>query len=339
MNLKNIDYSLINKELIRLYNSDNFSDKEELAYHYGILGFNSIAYKFLSEINAEKIHINRHLADLDSLYFAEELAEKISNNIFDDIPRGNWNFKFIDELEIVLPNNDSDISSIINIIPYLEILKQKNFIDRVKIKCSDIFKNLFSKFFDYIEIGSSETKTLTFEVIEFCEKNYPGELNKSITNISKKISNKPKKYVGVSWFSNKIWERHKSIPIGVLINTIGNHTNDYDVKSVQYNYPDIEIEIYNRYSKNKIIDRFDSKINVDILEVVEGISDCKMYLGISNTFANVSAYLLDIPTIVTSSTPSMYWYWMNGLNKNVKIARMRFQGDFLHITNTINDLL
>jgi hypothetical protein len=64
-----------------------------------------------------------------------------------------------------------------------------------------------------------------------------------------------------------------------------------------------------------------------------------MYVGISNTCAHISANLLNLPTIVTASSPSFYWNWHLNHNKNIILARMRFEGDYEYITNRINKFL
>jgi hypothetical protein len=342
--LKQIDYNVFKKELDEVQNSSEKNNMIETAYHYGHFGFNSIAAQKLINVQADNSHIEKHLVQLDSINSQSTENINLVINDYSNIIRGNYNFKNIDELEIVFPGYQDDkreVGIFINLLPYIEIIKNKFNIKTIKIDCSDRLQDLFSIYFPYIEIGKSKIKTSQYEIIEHIYVNGGSSiLRNSIKNISKRMRNNNNRiYTGINWFSNNIFDRYRSIPIGTLINTVGNHSVDLKVKNFQYNKPELELDIYNRYSKNKIVDSFDSHIDTPLIDLVEEVGECNLFVGIQSEASVIAYSLYGIPTIITAGSPNFYWYFLNGHNPYINIARMRFQGDYEHITNRINKLI
>jgi hypothetical protein len=331
------DYLSLRKDLIEIYNSDNIEDKLKLAYHYGNFGFNSIAAKFLIEANVDKFHINSHLYCLDSYHLEEPLDANIfSKNILTDVDLSK-----VETIQIVCENYDNhsrEIGLYIHLIPYIEILVKKYKIKNIYFDCNPRLHDFLEKYFPHIKIGKHENKVTIFDIVnEVIKLGGSSLLRNSIREISKKFV-KPeieKKYVGINWFANNLLERNRSISIGVLINTVGNSDKNLEIKSLQYNNPELEIETFNRYSKNKISEIFYNDINTSVLDIVDSLVDCKVFVGIQSEASVIAFSLYGIPTIVTSSSSSMYWYFINGLNPYIKCAKMRFQGDYESVAKTI----
>ena len=338
--IKNIDYLVLRDELDKIYTSDNLNDKIEIAYHYGNFGFNSIAVKNLREIKADSAHINRHLNQLDSLYndhpasIGDYTAEFTTNQ---DISK-------LKSFQILCKNYDNhnrEAGLYIHLIPYIEVLRTKYGIETVYFDCNPRLADLFAKYFPYIKIGTAPTVVSMHDVInEVTKLGGSALLRAEILKISKQIRGNIKpEFVGINWFANTILERYRSIPIGTLINTIGNHRINYSVMSMQYNDPQEEIDIYNRYSKNKITEVFYNDRSTTILDIVEAVAKCKLFVGIQSEACVIAFSLFGIPTIVTASSPLMYWYFENQLNPFIKCARMRFTGDYEYTTKTITKFL
>jgi hypothetical protein len=142
--------------------------------------------------------------------------------------------------------------------------------------------------------------------------------------------------LGINWFANNIYDRYRSIPIGTLINTVGNHPKDLGVMSLQYNDPSIEIDIYNKYSKNKIVEVFNNDINTTPVEILNAVAQCYCVVGIQSEPIMMAAWVLGIPTIVTASSPNFYWYFLNQMNPNLHTVQMRFAGDYDYVIKNIN---
>ena len=342
--LKEIDYDIFLKELNQIKNSEKMDDMIETAYHYGHFGFNSITAEKLIKAKVPQQHIEKHLVQLDSIHNHETDQGELIVNDYSNIKRGNYNYTHIDELEIVFSGYDKEqreVGIFINLLPYIEILKNKFNIKKIKLNCSDRLQDLFHIYFPYIEIGESEIKTSQYEVMEYVYFNGGSSaIRNSVKNISKRMrNNKNSIYTGINWFSNNIFDRYRSVPIGTLINTVGNHPNDLRIKNFQYNKPDLEIEIYNRYSKNKIVDSFDSYIDTPLIDMVEAVGECSLFVGIQSEASVIAYSLYGIPTIITAGSPNFYWYFLNGHNPYINVARMRFQGDYEHITQKINKLI
>jgi hypothetical protein len=343
--LKEIDYDILLDELNIIKNSEKKSDLIETAYHYGHFGFNSITADKLIKANVDIKHIEKHLVQLDSIYsHSYDNNNNLILNDYSNVVRGNYNYQEIDELEIFFPEYENDkreVGIFINLLPYIEIIKNRFNIKTIKIQCSERLKDLFDIYFPYIEIGKSDIKTSQYEVMEYVYFNGGSStIRNSVKNISKRMrNNKNQIYTGINWFSNNIFDRYRSIPIGTLINTVGNHSVNLKVKNFQYNKPDLEIEIYNRYSKNKIVDSFDSFIDTPLIDLVDAVGECKLFVGIQSEASVIAYSLYGIPTIITAGSPNMYWYFLNEHNPYINVARMRFQGDYDHITNRINKLI
>jgi hypothetical protein len=342
--IKQIDYDIFSTELDNIKNSDEIDDMIETAYHYGHFGFNSITSEKLIKANVPQDKIEKHLVQLDSINYHSNILDKLMMNDYSSIERGNFKFTNIDELEIVFPdyeNNQREVGIFINLLPYIEIIKDRFNIKKIKILCSSRLKELFEIYFPYIEIGKSDIKTSQYEIMEYVYFNGGSSaIRNSVRNISKRMrNNKNRIYTGINWFSNDIFDRHRSIPIGTLINTVGNHSVNLKVKSFQYNKPSLEIDIYNRYSKNKIIDSFDSYIDTPLIDLVESVGECSLFVGIQSEASVIAYSLYGIPTIITAGSPNFYWYILNRHNPYINIARMRFQGDYDYITKGINKLI
>ncbi len=343
--LKELDYEFLLSELNSIKNSKNNDYLLECAYHYGHFGFNAYAIKYLEEAQYQEENAKlKHKVHLDSLYSIQEENSNLSVNDFSNIKRGNCNFLECEEFEIVFDGYDNtgrESGIYIQLLPYIEILKHRANIKSIKINCNERLRELFQLYFPYIEIGSSENKVNSYEIVEYVYSiGGSSLLRNSINNISKRLkNNKNKKFLGISWFANTLYDRYRSIPIGVLINTVGSNIKDLNVKSFQYNDPKIEIEIYNRYSKNKILETFDNDINTSVVEILDAVSECYCFVGNPNEMSVIASSLCGIPTIVTSSSPHFYWYIINELNPYLNTIRMRFAGDCDYITKGINKLL
>ncbi len=342
--LEKINYDDFIFELDKIKNSTEKSHMIETAYHYGHFGFNSITAEKLIKSNFDMIHIEKHLVQLDSLYSHSTENYKVAFNDYSNILRFNYDYTEIDELQIVFPgyeNYEREVGIFINLLPYIEFIKNKFNIKSIKIDCPDRLKDLFTIYFPYIEIGFSSTKTSQYELMEYVYFNGGSSaIRNSVKNISKRMrNNKNPSYTGINWFSNNIVDRYRSIPIGTLINTVGNHPVDLKVKNFQYNKPELEIDIYNTYSKNKIVDSFDSYIDTPLIDLVEAVGDCNLFVGIQSEASVIAYSLYGIPTIITAGSPNFYWYFMNGHNPYINVARMKFQGDYEYITNRINKLI
>jgi len=342
--LTNIKYLDIFEGMNSIYNSENKEHQKILAYHYGMLGFNAVSAEKMIKCEMNEMHINRHLVHLDSLYYENSWISEVIMNDFSNIPRGNCDLTRTEEFEIIFDDNHlnpREIGIYINILPYINILKNRFNIKSIKINCNDRLKELFEIYFPYIEIGTSKNKVTQYEVLEYVYNNGGSSaLRNSIKNISKKLfNNKNPYYVGINWFSNKLSDRHRSIPIGTLINTVGKNKKKLNVMSLQYNETNIETDIYNRHSSNKIKNKFENDINTSVIDILNAVSNCYMFVGIQSE-ASVMAYsLCGIPTIITSGSPHFYWYFLNQQNPYINIARMRYQGDFGYIEDTINKLI
>ena len=241
--LKEIDYDVLEKELDKIKNSEKIDDMIETAYHYGYFGFNSITAEKLIKANVPQQHIEKHLVQLDSIHNHETNQGELIVNDYSNIKRGNYNYTQVDELEIVFSEYNKtqrEVGIFINLLPYIEILKSKFNIKKIKIQCSDRLQDLFDIYFPYIEIGQSDIKTSQYEVMEYVYfSGGSSAIRNSVKNISKRMrNNKNPIYTGINWFSNNIFDRYRSVPIGTLINTVGNHPVDLKVKNFQYNKPE-----------------------------------------------------------------------------------------------------
>lgn len=338
--LKDVDYLVLRDELSQIYTSPKIDDKIEVAYHYGNFGFNSIAIKYLREVGADPWHINRHLNQMDSVYNDYPSSIRDYSQEFTT----NHDLSKLKTFQILCKNYDNhnrEAGLYIHLLPYIEVLRTKYGIETVYFDCNSRLADFFAKYFPHVKIGTADTVVSMHDVInEVTKLGGPSLLRTEIIKISKMIrGNATPEYVGINWFANTLLERYRSIPIGTLINTIGIHKTDYKVMSLQYNDPAEEINIYNRYAKNKITEVFYNDINTSILDIVEAVAKCKMFIGIQSEACVIAFSLLGIPTIVTAGSPLMYWYFENQLNPYIKCARMRFAGDQDWVTRTINKFL
>lgn len=344
--IKNIDYNVLENELKNISNSNKYEDKLECAYHYGHFGFNAYTLKYLKDANyLDEEAFDKHLGQLDSTYHpnCKKQSELIFNN-YSSIERGNCDFLSVDEFEIVFDDyhlNQREIGIYIHILPFIESVKKRSKFKSIKINCNERMRELFNMYFPYIEIGTSTNKVSYYQLIENVYQNGGSSLiREAVKGISKRvIRNKNPSFIGVNWFANNIYDRYRSIPIGLLINTVGSHDKDLNVMSLQYNNPEYEIDIFNRYSKNKITEVYDNDIQSTPLEILEAVSRCYCFVGIQSEAAMMAYCLCGIPTIVTASSPNMYWYFLDGLNPFLHSVRMRFSGDYDYIIKNIRKLL
>ena len=334
-----IDYKKLKQELDVIYNQSESPDhKVKVAYHYGHFGFNAVTAKILIELGIDQYLA--HMKQLDSIYVNSPWGK----NNYSDIQRGNCNFLNTNDYEIVFSNYVNDpreIGIYIQALPFIEYLHMQGKIKSVKINCNERLRELFAKYFPYVQIGTAANKVNHLEIMHYVHATGGASLiRQAIKNISNRIiTDKTPRFVGINWFANNIYDRYRSIPIGTLINTVGAHPKNLAVMSLQYNDPKIEIDIYNRYSKNKIIEVFDNDINTTPLEILDAVAQCYCVVGIQSEAIMMAAWLLGIPTIVTASSPNLYWYFLNQLNPNLHIAQMRFAGDYEQVYKNINKWL
>jgi hypothetical protein len=340
--LKQIDYRKFESELKSMMNSSIRDDQLECAYHYGHFGFNAYCLKYLqqAQINDDNDGVQAHWRQLE----ATAVVSKLVQQDYTDIPRPDFDFLNVTELEVTFPEwegHQREIGIYIQALPYIELLKQRTRVQKIKINCTERLRELLALYFPYIEIGTHANKVNQVFLLEWVKNQGGASLVRGvIRRIAQRIrTNKNPRYLGINWFANTIFDRYRSIPIGTLINTVGNHAKPLQVKSLQYNDPQIEIDIYNRYSKNKIISTFDNDINTTAVEILDAVAECYCVVGIQSEPVMMSAWLLGIPTIVTASSPNMYWYFLNKLNPFLHIIQMRYAGDYDYITNKINRLI
>jgi hypothetical protein len=343
--IRDIDYIKFVNELQQLQTSSNTADILECAYHYGHFGFNAYTVKYLEDAkHPSDEDISKHKAHLDSIFTPLTQNTLVKFNNFSQINRGNCNIALTEEYEIdfeFYSGDSREIGIYIQLLPLIEIVKAQTAAKKIKINCNERLRSLFEKYFPYIEIGTSKNKINYFEIIEYVY-NHGGSalIRKSVLDISKKIRpDISQKYIGINWFANTIFDRYRSIPIGLLINTVGIHSKDLKIKSFQYNDPKLEIDIFNRYSKNKITSTFDNDINTSVLEILDAVKECYCFVGIQSEASVIAYSLCGIPTIVTAGSPHFYWYFLNRLNPFLHTIRMRYAGDYNYISEEINKLL
>lgn len=342
--LKDIDYIGITEDLFSIQNSDIPEDNIEYARHYGAFGFNSIAVDRLSSAGIDHRQYGDQLAHLDSMYCFSWYTTQLINNIFTNIPRGNCELGNVDEVEVVFEDyhlEQYEAGVYLNALPFIEHVKNLLGIKVFKINCNDRIAEVFEKYFPYIRVGTCKNKVTVYELIE---RTFNTGGSSAVLKAVKQISGRVVKvksptFVGTHWFSNAIFDRGRSIPMGVLINTIGNNPKNLDIMSLQYNNPKIDIEIYNKYSKNKISKVYSNDINTSLLDTIAAVSECYMYVGIQSEVSMIASALCGIPTMITASSPNIYWYILNGLNPYVNVARMRYSGDYEYITDKINKFI
>jgi hypothetical protein len=336
-----IDYDKIKIDLKNLLQSKNKNDQLEVAYHYGHFGFNAICLQYLIKANHTEIkHLFNHWCQIDAV----KNPSKIARNDFSEIVRGNWNFSFVEELEVEFSEYVTDqreIGIYIQALPYIELIYNLGLVKKIKINCNERLRELLKIYFPYIEIGTCLNKVNRYELIEYVNQHGgAASIRRTILNISSRIrTNKNPSYIGINWYANNIYDRYRSIPIGTLINTVGNHQKNLSVKSLQYNDPHIEIDLYNTYSKNKIVEVFNNDINTSAIEILDAVAQCYCVVGVQSEAIMMAHCLLGIPTIVAASSPNFYWYFLNELNPFLHIAQMRFTGDYEYVIKTINKWL
>jgi hypothetical protein len=340
----NIDYDELRKHLFNIQYSNDVSDKLVYAKHYGHFGYNSICSQYLIDAGADREHINKHLVQIDSLSSSDTFHSDLITNNFTNIPRGNCDLDKVDEVEVVFDNyhlHKTEAGVYLNALPFIEHIKNLYNIKSIKINCNQRIAEVFEEYFPYIQVGTSNNKVTFYELVErtFCTGN-SSSVMQAVKQISKRVVKvEEPNYVGTHWFSNTFYDRYRSIPMGVLINTLGNNQKDLDIMSLQYNNPKIDIELFNKYSKNEITYVYDNDINTSLVDTIAAVSNCYAYVGIQSEVSAIAFALCGIPTMITASSPNMYWYLLNGLNPYISLARMRYSGDYQYITDKINKFI
>jgi len=339
--IRQFDYKKLQHELLQKYNSENKTDQFEIAYHYGHFGFNAIAAKYLKLADKQVPYADDHLAQLDSFYNTAYPSAQLRNKF-----RYNQDFSKLKTFQIVCPYYDDhnrETDMYVFLIPFIQALRTKySNIETVYFDCKhNRLQDLFKKYFPFIHIGTASIAVSSYDVMDEVKKlGGAALLRAEILKISHLIRGiKQPQFVGINWFSNAIWEKHRSIPIGTLINTVGAHENNLQVMSLQYNNLQTEIDIYNRYAKNKIIQTFDNDINTSVLDMVNAVSQCRLVIGIQSEVLVLACSLLGIPSLVTANSPVMRWYLESQLNPFVQSTVMRFIGDHEYVCTRINKFL
>jgi hypothetical protein len=342
--LKNINYELLQTELFKIQYSNSTEDILEYARHYGVFGYSSIVLDRLIATNQDQSHIEKHLVALDSLESFDDFRSDLIGNNFTNIPRGNCKLDEVDELEVVFDDYHLaayEAGVYLNALPYIEHIKDLYNIKTIKINCNRRIAEVFEEYFPYIQVGISRNKATVYELVERTSlTGGSSSVMRAVKQISKRVVKvEEPNYVGTHWFSNTFYDRYRSIPMGVLINTIGNSVKDLPIMSLQYNNPKIDIELFNKYSKNQISRVYDNDINTSLVDTIAAVSECYMYVGIQSEVSMIASALCGIPTMITASSPNIYWYILNGLNPYVNVARMRYSGDYEYITDKINKFI
>lgn len=338
-------YRDLQNELVHKANYGTAEDKEYCIGQYASLGIYSYALKLAIENNSDSTTINALRARMDASYRPISMLSDITNNIIPVVTEHtNCDLVKCDSLEVVFPHYDEssgETGYFIHFLPYIETLKQKNPNLRVKINTGRRLEELFSIYFPYIENGTHVNKINYIELIKYVESlGGASVLRNTIRSIADRIVyNKTARTMGINWYANDINNRDRSIPLGVLINTIGNNDKNLNIKSLQYNNITSDIETFNNYSKNKITSVFSNDIHTSIVDILRAVAQCSCFVGIQSEAAVMAYSLCGIPTIVTSNSPHFYWYFLEDRNPYLNIARMRFAGDYDGITKKINRLI
>lgn len=326
------------------YNGDKH-DKELCAYYYNDLGLHSYGLKIFNELGINNAIIDSNCrAHMDSSFIPIDDSSEVAHFLYPYQNVTNCKVLDVDEVEVVFPGYETpgrESGLFIQTLPYIEALKKINPDLKVYMQCSDRVSVLFDKYFEYIQTGQHSNKIHCYDLFKAVkERGGPSLLRPAVLNISRRISPHPEsQYIGINWYANDIRNQSRSIPIGTLINSVGNHKLDLNIKSLQYNNIETDIDVFNKYSKNKIISKVDSNIDTTIVEIIESLKDCYCFVGIQSEAAVIAYSLLGIPTIVTASTPHMYWYFHNSMNPFLNTVRMRFNGDYEYVNRRIHRLL
>lgn len=338
-----IDFNALRTELEMLAKSSHPDDILLCADLYNRFGFESYAISRILNHNIALPDSHNSMSQIDSLFRLNDHLSHASHCDFRYVSRTGCNFIDLDEFEVLLPFEDSkrETGAYIKILPYLEYIKLHSRVQKIKINCNERLRELFEKYFPYIEIGVSKNQITEYELVEYISKQGGRSIvRNAVRSISERVLGKTNpEYLGINWFANNIIGRSRSIPIGVIINTVGNHSKDFKVKSLQYNNISTDVQLYNYYSKNKIKSEFYNDINTSIVEILDAVKECYCFVGIQSEAAMLAYNVCGIPTIVTASTPHFYWYFIDSLNPYLNTVRMRYSGDYDHITRKINNLL
>ena len=267
-------------------------------------------------------------------YYDEALWLLEKNNLV-----GNWNYEKTDELYVNLnwPINSPEKGLIFVHLHIFTYLIEKYNIKNLYIQCNEQFKDFFSLYFPEIKVVNEKDVIhkipqisiykafIDFHKQENSKKIILDQIQKNRKRVESKLNKKDNK-IGLLWFSNDIISPHKSIPIGTFINTIGNNKKDLKLKSLQYNLTDVDIGLFNKYSKNKIQEQFHNNFHTPIIDIVHEVFDCKAVIGTSTVVLIAGAF--GIPTLITAASPHFHWYLKENITPTIKTSRMKFFGDW-----------
>ena len=335
------------RKYLKLLNDDNYFEKKD---YDDIIDLQD---NLIEKHNNVPKYRLEHFSDIPTYLLAKQYedVEYILNKKYNVYKR--WNFDAVDSLFVDLHIKTADdvkkqeLGLFLVFLPIILYYKKTYNIKKIIISVGPKLNNFLKKYFpDIINVPLEEyrDKVVPIEKVSvyslyidlFKNTNVNQILKDSIRNISKVIlKDVPKKTnkLGILWYSNSIGNQHKSIPIGTLINTVGNNKKNINVKCLQYNDPKEEIDLFNKYSKNKFVDIFYNDYNTDICDIIDAVSDCKAVIGTSNVI--LISNILGIPSLLTGSTPHHHWYAFSGVLPYVTPTEMKFVGDYEGLYNSI----
>jgi len=319
---------------------------------------------FSHDINLYRnINYKDYFNDYESKKFSSELFLnflgnnnlKLAANYFNksNFIKTNWDFKNTKYLFFDFDFEDIDspeVGLFFVYLPIIQYFKNTYKIKKIYVCVTEKLNGLLNRYFPYIENVKPKDVEYVKSKINFIGRHYSylkffnmsnchSILKKEIENIrniiieNKKQSNK----LGFLWYSNAMESQCKTIPIGVLINTLGNNKKNLNLKCLQYNDAQEEIELFNKESTNKISDIFYNDLDTDICDIVDAVVDCKAIVGTSNFV--LIANCLGIPALLTSSTPHHHWYASSYILPHLSTTNMNFSGDYEGLYKSIYDFV
>lgn len=260
---------------------------------------------------------------------------------------GNWNYEDTDELFVDLNIGDvyQEIGIIFVHLPLFNYLIEKFNIKKLYLKCRPDFKPFFDNYFpnikvvhDQVDLKSKVKWTSVYQAFIHLhsqpnsDKIVKEQIKKNRKKVLKDINSNSNK-LGLLWFSNDIKKFKKGVPLGVYINTIGNNDKTLTLKSLQYNDPKTDIEIFNNNSKNKIEESFYNDFYTPVSDIVQAVFDCHAVIGTSNVILIAGAF--GIPSLIVSGQTFHHWYINPNVTPAIKSSTMRFPGDWQTIYDDI----
>ena len=331
---------------------DEFDDefkKKVIVKHDGLIYKNIDYTKYYSEYKTGSFDNDLILNFLEKNKLKE--AKEIFK--FTGLTTSNWNFCETKYLYFDFDAKDElkyELGIFFVFLPIINYYKHKFNIKYIYLCVTEKLNPFIEKYFPYIKNIKAKDREYVKSKIPYIGKHYSyikffedecGEENikSSIKNIQdtvikhKKNTNK----LGFLWYSNSMLYQEKSIPIGVVINTLGNNKKNLNLKCLQYNDCNEEIELFNENSKNKINDVFYNDFNTNICDIVDAVIDCKAIVGTSNFVLIASA--LGIPTLLTGSSPHHHWYARSKILPYLTTTNMNFCGDYEGLYKSIYDFV